>query len=125
LKIEKSTKIRLKIVGTRVDATEIVSSLSPLSLSFDDKCGADIGGLRIVCDWYYQGRLSGSDWLKKVVGGKQKCCNHSPPLFRENRRTKEIYQCNLLYMYTLHLVVVVAREEKSSNWLDLRVFQTC
>ena len=33
LKIEKGTKIRLKIVGTRVDATEIVSPPSLLSLS--------------------------------------------------------------------------------------------
>ena len=54
--IEKNTKVRLKIVGTRVDATEIVR------LSFI--CYLTPYWTRSeVCYWHHQGRPPGSDWV--------------------------------------------------------------
>jgi len=54
--IKKNTRIRLRIIGTRVDATEIVSHFEPLHGLFLK--------FPTVCDWDNKGRLLGSHRLE-------------------------------------------------------------
>lgn len=62
--IAQEDKIRLKIVGTRVDATGIVSIIIVLF-----RCGSDLNKFPLlVCDRNADGRLSGiSVQLKKII----------------------------------------------------------
>jgi hypothetical protein len=55
--IEKNTRVRLKIVGTRVDATEIVRTKLPLHIF------CPYPSTSSVCHWDHQGGPSGSHRL--------------------------------------------------------------